>query len=52
MDQALPHDSVVQDAVAREAGGTLQRWLTGPRFDALPNFAAVVAPQLSFEFFP
>ncbi len=38
MDQNLP--------------GTLQRWLTGPRFGALPNFAELPAPQLSFEFFP
>lgn len=38
MDQNLP--------------GTLQRWLTGPRFGALPNFAELPVPQLSFEFFP
>jgi methylenetetrahydrofolate reductase (NADPH) len=38
MDQALP--------------GTLQRWLTGPRFGALPKLAELPAPQLSFEFFP
>jgi methylenetetrahydrofolate reductase (NADPH) len=32
---------------------TLQRWLTGPRFTALPvRSAAQPAPQLSFEFFP
>jgi methylenetetrahydrofolate reductase (NADPH) len=32
---------------------TLQRWLTGPRFSALPVKAADhPAPQLSFEFFP
>ncbi len=32
--------------------GTLQRWLTGPRFGALPAPAEMPAPQLSFEFFP
>jgi methylenetetrahydrofolate reductase (NADPH) len=32
---------------------TLQRWLTGPRFNALPIKAADhPAPKLSFEFFP
>jgi methylenetetrahydrofolate reductase (NADPH) len=32
---------------------TLQRWLTGPRFAALPTRAAHhPAPKLSFEFFP
>lgn len=32
---------------------TLERWLTGPRFSALPVRPAVSpAPQLSFEFFP
>jgi methylenetetrahydrofolate reductase (NADPH) len=32
---------------------TLQRWLTGPRFTALPmRSAAHPAPKLSFEFFP
>ncbi len=32
---------------------TLQRWLTGPRFNGLPVKAADhPAPQLSFEFFP
>lgn len=31
----------------------LQRWLTGPRFSALPRQSAVSpAPHLSFEFFP
>jgi methylenetetrahydrofolate reductase (NADPH) len=32
--------------------GTLQRWLTGPRFGGLPNFAEMPPPKLSFEFFP
>ena len=32
--------------------GTLQRWLTGPRFGALPNLAELPAPKLSFEFSP
>ena len=32
---------------------TLERWLTGPRFAALPaRTAALPAPALSFEFFP
>src|ERR1700691_4987295 len=32
---------------------TLQRWLTGPRFSALPmRSAGQPAPKLSFEFFP
>ena len=32
---------------------TLQRWLTGPRFDGLPARSATTAPPaLSFEFFP
>ncbi|MFC0409231.1 methylenetetrahydrofolate reductase [NAD(P)H] [Roseomonas elaeocarpi] len=30
----------------------LGRWLTGPRFGALPTPAALPAPALSFEFFP
>ena len=35
------------------ADATLERWLTGPRFDGLPARAADVAPPaLSFEFFP
>jgi methylenetetrahydrofolate reductase (NADPH) len=42
-------------AVAPQGRGsaTLQRWLTGPRFTALPVHPATQpAPQLSFEFFP
>ena len=32
---------------------TLERWLTGPRFEGLPpRSAALEAPALSFEFFP
>ncbi len=32
---------------------TLERWLTGPRFDGLPSRSvAMVPPALSFEFFP
>ena len=34
------------------APGPLARWLTGPRFSALPVPAAMPAPWLSFEFFP
>jgi methylenetetrahydrofolate reductase (NADPH) len=33
-------------------GGTLQRWLTGPRIAGLPAPAELPAPRLSFEFFP
>lgn len=32
--------------------GTLQRWLTAPRFAALPAPAELPPPRLSFEFFP
>jgi methylenetetrahydrofolate reductase (NADPH) len=31
---------------------TLERWLTGPRFGALPAPASGSPPKLSFEFFP
>jgi methylenetetrahydrofolate reductase (NADPH) len=35
------------------SSATLQRWLTGPRFSALPvHGAGHPAPKLSFEFFP
>jgi methylenetetrahydrofolate reductase (NADPH) len=34
------------------APGPLARWLTGPRFSALPAPAALPASRLSFEFFP
>ena len=34
------------------AGATLERWLTGPRFAALPAPEVTAAPALSFEFFP
>jgi methylenetetrahydrofolate reductase (NADPH) len=34
-------------------GATLERWVTGPRFEGLPPRAtALPAPALSFEFFP
>lgn len=33
-------------------GTTLERWLTGPRFAALPAPEVTAAPALSFEFFP
>ena len=40
----LPHDG---------SGATLERWLTGPRFDGLPQrSSSMTAPALSFEFFP
>ena len=50
MDQTLtaPADRRLPDATR----GTLQRWLTGPRVDGLPQLAALPAPALSFEFFP
>ena len=38
---------------ASAAAGTLERWLTGPRFGALPaREAQHPVPALSFEFFP
>lgn len=41
------------DDVMSPTSATLQRWLTGPRFTALPiRSASHPAPQLSFEFFP
>ncbi len=41
------------DASDDTAPATLQRWLTGPRFSALPmRPAGHPAPKLSFEFFP
>jgi methylenetetrahydrofolate reductase (NADPH) len=40
-------------ATAQTAPPTLERWLTGPRFTALPaRGAAHPPPMLSFEFFP
>jgi methylenetetrahydrofolate reductase (NADPH) len=33
-------------------GGVLRRWLTGPRFGALPAPSELPPPKLSFEFFP
>jgi methylenetetrahydrofolate reductase (NADPH) len=33
-------------------GGTLGRWLTGPRVASLPQGTAMPVPALSFEFFP
>ena len=38
---------------AQSPGATLERWLTGPRFDGLPpRSAAMTPPALSFEFSP
>jgi methylenetetrahydrofolate reductase (NADPH) len=46
-------DARLAPAAARPAvGGTLQRWLTGPRFGALPAPSDLPPPKLSFEFFP
>ncbi len=40
-------------APAPQSDATLERWLTGPRFPALPaRPAAMLPPALSFEFFP
>ena len=48
MNQILPPSPPTSAAAA-----TLERWLTGPRFDGLPaRPAEVAAPALSFEFFP
>jgi len=43
------------DTPGRDTSGsdTLERWLTGPRFDGLPARPSTMAPPaLSFEFFP
>jgi methylenetetrahydrofolate reductase (NADPH) len=41
------------DEPMNTASATLHRWLTGPRFNALPiRSAGHPAPKLSFEFFP
>jgi methylenetetrahydrofolate reductase (NADPH) len=41
------------DQQTEPTSATLQRWLTGPRFTALPmRPAGQPAPKLSFEFFP
>lgn len=41
------------DDMTETTPATLQRWLTGPRFTALPMHpASHPAPKLSFEFFP
>ncbi len=42
----------MHDISSTGAASTLQRWLTGPRFDALPNLTEMAPPALSFEFFP
>jgi methylenetetrahydrofolate reductase (NADPH) len=44
--------SVAMDQTSPIAGGVLQRWLTGPRFGALPAPSELPPPKLSFEFFP
>jgi hypothetical protein len=44
---------VPEDSHSEIAQPTLERWLTGPRFSALPSRAASLPPPLlSFEFFP
>jgi methylenetetrahydrofolate reductase (NADPH) len=48
MNQILPATPTNDTAAT-----TLERWLTGPRFDGLPpRSARMEAPALSFEFFP
>ncbi len=49
MNQHAPtHPTAAVPATA----GALQRWLTGPRFGALPAPAELPPPKLSFELFP
>jgi methylenetetrahydrofolate reductase (NADPH) len=50
MDQTMP--DAAQHSLSGSAPGTLQRWLTGPRFGGLPPLAELPPPALSFEFFP
>lgn len=50
MDQTMPDAAAF--AASGAAPGTLQRWLTGPRFGSLPPLAELPPPALSFEFFP
>jgi methylenetetrahydrofolate reductase (NADPH) len=53
MDQhAGPGTEARLAAIGGGGGGTLQRWLTGPRIGALPAPAELPPPKLSFEFFP
>ena len=49
MDQTSP---AVTPPPGLRPGTTLHRWLTGPRFGALPAMAELPPPKLSFEFFP
>ena len=50
MDQTPPATPAILAHAA--AGDTLHRWLTGPRFGALPAPSELPPPKLSFEFFP
>ena len=46
-------DDPPETCAADTAAPTLERWLTGPRFSALPSRTATHPPPLlSFEFFP
>ena len=46
-------NQVAQKPVPEPPIATLERWVTGPRFAAIPaRSAATPAPALSFEFFP
>jgi methylenetetrahydrofolate reductase (NADPH) len=42
----------VNVAITNAEGGTLQRWLTGPRVSGLRQATDLPPPKLSFEFFP
>ena len=54
--RGIPHsseDNMNQVSPQKPQPDTLERWLTGPRFDGLPPRSAGIAPPaLSFEFFP
>ncbi len=52
-DSCLMNEIAPTRPVPEQAAATLERWLTGPRFAAIPaRSAATPAPALSFEFFP
>ena len=53
MDSAAMNQVNPQPPQPDESRATLERWLTGPRFDGLPpRSAEMTPPALSFEFFP
>lgn len=53
-DAPSGHDTAPANGTPAGAtsGGTLGRWLTGPRVASLPQGDAMPVPALSFEFFP